>query len=92
LHEVDLLSMRYRLVQERADRRAALPAWLLANVNRDTDVRHEPFTLEEIVSWLGHGFQREEMPPPPVQTNMEEVRQTVLMLQQVYTNGQLDGR
>ena len=79
--------MRYRQAQERADRRAALPAWLLANVNRDSEYKVEPWTLEEVVAWLGHGFQRGESPPPPAQTSMEEVRQTVLMLQQVYTNG-----
>jgi hypothetical protein len=63
LVEVDLLAQRYRRIQERADRRAALPAWAQIEMNRDSKNRPEPFTLHEIVSWLGHGFQQEEHPP-----------------------------
>jgi hypothetical protein len=60
LVEVDLLAQRYRRIQERADRRAALPAWAQVEMNRDSKNRPEPFTLHEIVGWLGHGFQQEE--------------------------------
>lgn len=64
--------MRWRQQQARNDRRAAMAAWLLANIHRDTDHQHEPFGLEEVVGWLGHGFQRPEAPakaePPPPAT------------------------
>jgi hypothetical protein len=58
--EVDLLAQRYRRMQEREDRRAALAAWATIELNRDSQKRSEPFTLHEVVSWLGHGFQQEE--------------------------------
>jgi hypothetical protein len=67
---LDLLAVRWRQQQAREDRRAAMGAWLLANINRDSEKRPEPFTLQEIVSWLGHGFQQETTPtpaPPPAQ-------------------------
>lgn len=44
--------------QERLDRRAALAAWAQVETNRDREQRPEPFTLAEIVDWLGHGFQQ----------------------------------
>jgi hypothetical protein len=57
LYELDLLSVEHRRLQERADRRAALAAWMLVNVNRDTDKHREPFTLEEVTGWLGYAAQ-----------------------------------
>jgi hypothetical protein len=62
--EVDLLAQRYRRMQEREDRRAALAAWATIELNRDSQKRSEPFTLHEVVSWLGHGFQQEERTGP----------------------------
>lgn len=53
------MSEQYRGQQERLDRRAALAAWVLASVNRDEKQRPQPFTLEEVAGWLGHGFQRQ---------------------------------
>ena len=48
-------------MQLREDRRAALAAWAQIELNRDPQKRSNPFTLEEVVGWLGHGFQ--EAPP-----------------------------
>ena len=83
-----MLSQRYRLMQLRQDRRAALGAWILANINRDADKKAEPFTLEEVVAWLGHGFQAPEEPPQP--PTVEEVKDKIVMLNTLY-NGQVDG-
>ena len=47
------LSLRHRHWQEREDRRAAMAAWVLANVNRDVKQQPEPFSLEEVTQWLG---------------------------------------
>jgi hypothetical protein len=58
---VDLLAQRTRRIQLREDRRAALAAWAQIELNRDREKRSHPFTLEEVVGWLGHGFQ--EAPP-----------------------------
>ena len=92
MHEVDLLATRWRHQQWREDRRAAMPAWLLANINRDSETRPQPFDLDEVVAWLGHGFQPPEMPPtPPVQPTGEELLERVQMLHQFYTNGQHGG-
>ena len=34
-----------------------MAAWVLANVNRDSKQRSEPFSLEEVTQWLGYGAQ-----------------------------------
>ena len=80
--------------QEREDRRAALSAWAQIELNRDTDKRSQPFTLEEITSWLGHGFQRTEQeaaPAPPPQPTQAELAEKIHMLHTLYsatpTNG-----
>jgi hypothetical protein len=66
-----------------------MPAWLLANVNRDSERRSEPFTLEEVVAWMGHGFAPPDAPlPPAFQPTGEELLERVHQLQQLYTNGQ----
>lgn len=89
MHEVDLLATRWRQQQWREDRRAAMPAWLLANVNRDSETRREPFSLEEVVAWLGHGFAPPEAPPPPAEPPTgEDLLGRVHLLHQLYTNGQ----
>jgi hypothetical protein len=66
---LDLLVVQWRQKQAREDRRAAMASWILVNVNRDSEKHAEPFSLGEVVSWLGHGFQREAKlaPPPPAQ-------------------------
>lgn len=76
LYELDLLAVRHRQQQEREDRRAALAAWVLANVNRDTKQRSEPFSLDEVTAWLGYARPR---PPnisvPAAAPTPEELRQ-----------------
>ena len=32
-----------------------MAAWVLANVNRDSKQRTEPFSLDEVTRWLGYG-------------------------------------
>lgn len=53
-------------MQLREDRRAALAAWAQIELNRDREKRSNPFTLEEVVGWLGHGFQ-DATPAAPAQ-------------------------
>lgn len=87
MHELDWLSVRHRLQQEREDRRAALGAWILANVNRDSEHRSEPFGLEEVVSWLGYSQQyvrHEEQPEAPPPSTPETVLKQVELLNQLY--------
>lgn len=79
--------MRHRQQQERADRRAALAAWLLANINRDTEHRSQPFDLEEVVEWLGYASSyvrqdepEEEPDPPPAAKLLQQVE----LLNQLY--------
>jgi hypothetical protein len=94
LTEVDLLSVRYRRMQAREDRRAAFAAWAQIELNRDTDKRSQPFTLEEITSWLGHGFQRtdqEAAPAPPPQPTQEELAEKIHMLHTLYSTSPTNG-
>jgi hypothetical protein len=67
-----------------------MPAWLLANVHRDSERRAEAFSLEEVVGWLGHGFAPPDVSPPPpsAQPTGEELLERVHMLHQLYTNGE----
>lgn len=86
-----MLSVRYRQVQAREDRRAALSAMLLANVHRDSDTRPTPFTLEEVTSWLGHGFQQQEPAPgPAVQPTQGDLLERVQMLNALYNGQRMD--
>jgi hypothetical protein len=80
-----LLAEQYRLREERQDRRAALAAWVLANAHRDPDVRREAFDLEDIVSWLGHGFQRRQEAEPAEAPSVETLVERAHMLQHVYS-------
>lgn len=80
--EAHWLTEAWRQGQAREDRRAAMAAWVLANVNRDTEHRREPFGLDEVATWLGHGFQ----PPPPeeVPPTVEELAARFDMLNAAY--------
>jgi len=50
-----------------------MAAWLLVNINRDTKTKPDPFSLEEVTSWLGYSGhyvkndtrqeQEHQMPP-----------------------------
>jgi hypothetical protein len=33
-----------------------MAAWILVNVNRDSAKKPEPFSLEDVVAWLGTGY------------------------------------
>lgn len=77
--EAGALIQQYRLVQAREDRRAALAAYVLANVNRDTETRTEPWELQEVVAWLGHGFEKPATPPTP-----DELLERIRVLQAMY--------
>lgn len=79
-------------MQEREDRRASYAAWVLINVHRDTERKSEPYDFEEVVGWLGHGFQRlrpQEVPPQP--PTPEELLERVKLLNQVYDGKTVNG-
>jgi hypothetical protein len=84
LYELDLLSVRHRRLQHMEDRRAAMPAWILVNVNRDSAKKPEPFSLEDVVGWLGHGFHARQRPPqepgPPTTETLKDRLGIVHML------------
>jgi predicted nucleic acid-binding Zn ribbon protein len=90
---VDLLSGRYRQAQEREDRRVALIAWVQVEMNRDSEKRSEPYTLEEMVSWLGHGFQRPDAPraAPPPPPSAEDLLAQAQMLNALYGGQTVNG-
>jgi hypothetical protein len=84
-------------MQEREDRRAALAAWIQVEMNRDEKKRSDPFSLEEIVGWLGHGFQqtptRQAAPEdeePDVEALKDKALQFMLLFgeQKAQQNGQ----
>jgi hypothetical protein len=99
LYELDLLTVRWRQQQAREDRRAAMSAWLLANINRDSEHRHEPFRLEEVVGWLGHGFQRpseapakaEPAPPPAEPMTVDQLKVRLDMMKWLHDQTQQNG-
>jgi hypothetical protein len=76
LYELDLLSVRHRRLQEREDRRSAMAAWVLANVNRDTTARTQPFSLEEVTTWLGYSgtYVRPAPEPAPEPATVDELK------------------
>ena len=86
--------MRYRRVQEREDRRAALGAWIQVEMNRDTQKRLQPFALEDVVSWLGHGFQTAPE-AKPAQPSADDLMQRALAFMELHgaanANGQNEG-
>jgi hypothetical protein len=86
LHEVDLLAVRYRHQQAREDRRAALAAWMLANIHRDTDVRREPWGLDEVTAWIS-GEAVHEAPPPA--DPLEAMKEQMTLLNGLYGGRQV---
>jgi hypothetical protein len=75
LYEVDVLAVRHRQVQALEDRRAAMAAWILVNVNRDSKSKPEPFRFEEVVAWLGTPYARPQ--PVPKRPTVDEVKQNL---------------
>jgi len=72
-----------------------MSAWLLANVNRDTEHRQDPFSLTEVVGWLGHGFQRPseapakaEPAPPAEPITVDQLKVRLDMLKWVHDQTQ----
>jgi len=62
-------------------------------VHRDSESRSAPFEFEEVVAWLGHGFQkrtaqREEPPAPPTP---DQLLEQARMLNQIYGGTTLNG-
>jgi hypothetical protein len=91
LAEIDLLTVQYRRQQEREDRRAALGAWVNVEMNRDRETRGEPYTLEELVAWLGHGFQRHEAYKPVQPPTPEELVEQAKVLNNLYGGTTVNG-
>jgi hypothetical protein len=87
--EAAALTEQYRRREERQDRRAALVTMLLANVNRDTQFKQDAFTLEEVVAWLGHGFQKPP-PPPPAPDELLARARALNTIYSASPNGALD--
>jgi len=85
------LTEAWRLQQAREDRRAALTAWVLASVNRDTESRSEPFDFLEVCGWLGHGFQPTTPREPAAPPTPEELLERARMLNEVYGGTTLNG-
>jgi hypothetical protein len=83
------LTAQYRIVQARWDRRAAMTTWITALINRDKDHQPEPSSLEEVTSWLGHGFQ---IPPAEPPRTAEDMTNTAAMLNDLYGGVRLNGR
>jgi hypothetical protein len=56
------------------DRRAAMAAWVLVNVNRDSKQKPDPFSFEEVARWLGTGYDRApEAPQPSAPATQEDL-------------------
>lgn len=68
-------------MQEREDRRAALGAWVQVEMNRDTQKRMQPFALEEIVAWLGHGFQPSQQAAPAAPAEGDLMQKALAFMQ-----------
>jgi len=61
-----------------------MTAWVLTMIHRKDDGPTMPFPLEEVASWLGHGFQDQpEQPSAPAPT-ADELLQRAQMLNEVY--------
>jgi hypothetical protein len=82
------LVVAHRRKEERQDRRAALNAWVTVEMNRDSQKRPEPFRLEELVDWLGHGVQPHHREPPQTEP---ETPDTEVLMQKALTFMQLFG-
>jgi hypothetical protein len=87
LYEVDLLTVRHRQVEARADRRAALAAWVLANVHRDSERDPDGMSLETVVAWLGHNFQPQEQVPAPPERTPEDILTQAQVLTELFGTG-----
>ena len=74
MREYVLLLTRWQEDQARADRRAQLVVWALAEINRDRKAKADPFTLEDfpLHQWsLVAPLKAHEQPPPSEQLSPE---------------------
>jgi hypothetical protein len=82
-------------MQAREDRRAALAAWIQVEMNRKTEKRPQPFTLEEVAEWLGHGFAEATPPAAPAAPTTDELIERAQLFMQLAgaknVNGVLQG-
>jgi hypothetical protein len=78
-------------MQEREDRRAALAAWVQVEMNRDREKRSTPFSLEDIVAWLGHGFQPAKRAVPEAPPSTEDLLQRALDFMKVFGESKANG-
>ena len=65
------------------------------NVNRDTESKPQPFTIEEVLAWLGYGEAGRPPPVPPRRT-IEELDAQISAAHALYTalqssNGEVQG-
>jgi hypothetical protein len=69
---------------------------MLAAINRDTEKQRDPIPFEDVVSWLGHGFQRVPAPVPPAPPSVEDLKDKIGMVHLLHKtlygdNGATDG-
>jgi hypothetical protein len=81
----------WRIQQAREDRRASLPAWILASVHRDPETRSEPFTFEEVCVWLGHGFVKAHPDAVVTTPTPEDLLERARVLNRIYGGVELNG-
>lgn len=68
---------------------------VLCNIHLDTEQRREPFSLDEVLGWLGYAASPRPVEPERPKTP-EELEQQILLLHAMYTsvqqaNGQVKG-
>lgn len=56
-----------------------MAAWLLTNINRDTKAKSEPFSLEEVTSWLGYAghYVKPSPAPEPEPPTVDELKNRI---------------
>lgn len=66
---------------------------LFANVNRDAKVRPQPFSLDEVLSWLGYPPEAEVSEAAPSRPTTEELREKLNLLHGLFgSNGGSEGK
>jgi hypothetical protein len=66
----------------------ALLIQLTANLNRDPDQQREPWTIEEVLGWLGHAVPD----APPVPPEQAQVQAKLAMLAEYYNSHRENGQ
>ena len=77
-----------------------MAAWILVNVNRDSAKKSEPFSLDEVTSWLGYARPgAPAVPRPATPATPEELKQKLDVVHMLHrglygengSGGQKDG-